>query len=46
MLLNLLLAIFYSNYQERVEASIDNFKDRRNKFLIHIFRMYDTEGTG
>jgi len=25
MLMNLLLAIFYSNYQERVEASIDNF---------------------
>ena len=25
MLLNMLLAIFYSNYQERVDASIDKF---------------------
>lgn len=25
MLMNLLLAIFYSNYQERVDASIDKF---------------------
>lgn len=46
MLMNLLLAIFYSNYQERVEASIDNFRERRNKFLIQVFRKYDTEGQG
>ena len=46
MLMNLLLAIFYSNYQERVEASIDGFREKRNKFLILIFRKYDTEGKG
>lgn len=44
--MNLLLAIFYSNYQERVEASIDSFKEKRGKFLILIFRKYDKEGNG
>lgn len=38
LLMNLLLAIFYSNYQERVEASIDKFRDKRNVFLIKLFR--------
>ena len=41
LLMNLLLAIFYSNYQERVEASIDKFKEKRNVFLIKLFRQYD-----
>ena len=44
LLMNLLLAIFYSAYQERVDRSIDNFKERRNAFLIKMFRKYDKEG--
>mmetsp|Transcript_28572 Transcript_28572/g.35351 ORF Transcript_28572/g.35351 Transcript_28572/m.35351 type:complete len:150 (-) Transcript_28572:1401-1850(-) len=44
MLLNLLLAIFYANYQERVEASIDRNVENRNDFLIRLFRMYASEG--
>jgi two pore calcium channel protein len=46
MLLNMLLAIFYSNYQERVDASIDKFKETRNKFFIRLFRKYDKELKG
>ena len=42
--LNLLLAIFYANYQERVEASIDNFFKLRNDYLIRLFRKYATDG--
>lgn len=41
LLMNLLLAIFYSNYQERVDASIDGFKNNRNTFLVTLFRKYD-----
>ena len=40
MLMNLLLAIFYSNYQERVDAAIDKFMNQRNEFLIRLFRKY------
>jgi len=46
MLMNLLLAIFFSNYQERVDASIDQFKERRNKFFIQLFRIYDVDRKG
>ena len=41
LFMNLLLAIFYSAYQERVNESMDNFKERRNVYLIKIFRKYD-----
>ena len=41
--MNLLLAIFYSNYQERVDASIDKMKEKRNVYLLQVFRKYDTE---
>ena len=46
LLMNLLLAIFYSNYQERVDASIDKMKEKRNVYLLQVFRKYDTEKTG
>ena len=46
MLMNLLLAIFYSNYQEKVGASLDNFKDKRNAFFIRMFRFYDKKENG
>ena len=42
--MNLLLAIFYANYQERVEASIDKFYQTRNDYLIRLFRKYATGG--
>ena len=44
--MNLLLAIFYSNYQEKADASIDHFKEGRNKFLIRLFREYDKQSIG
>ena len=44
--MNLLLAIFYSNYQERVDASIDKMKEKRNVYLLQVFRKYDTERKG
>ena len=46
LLMNLLLAIFYSNYQERVEASIDRMKEKRNVYFLTIFRKYDTANAG
>ena len=42
LLMNLLLAIFYSAYQEKVDLSLDSFRERRNHFLMHLFRKYDT----
>ena len=41
--MNLLLAIFYSAYQERVDMSIDKFQVKRNAFLIKLFRKYDKD---
>ena len=46
MLMNLLLAIFYSNYTDRVDASIDRFQQRRNKFFVQLFRIYDVNRKG
>ena len=46
LFMNLLLAIFYSNYQERVEASMDRFTDTRNRYMISLFRKYDSGGKG
>ena len=44
--MNLLLAIFYSNYQERVEDAMDRNKEQRNNYLIYLFRKYDTDKKG
>ena len=44
MFLNLLLAIFYANYQVRVEDSLDRFRKLRNDYLIRLFRKYATDG--
>ena len=43
LLMNLLLAIFYSAYQEKVDLALDHFRERRNHFLLHLFRKYDTK---
>jgi two pore calcium channel protein, plant len=40
-LLNLVLAIFYSNYRARVEKSLDKFVSIREEFLINKFMEYD-----
>ena len=45
-LLNLLLAVFYSNYQSRVEESIDNFVDKRIDYLEQKFYEFDEENKG
>lgn len=37
LLMNLLLAIFYSSYQEKADEGIDNFQSTRNRFLIKLF---------
>lgn len=42
--MNLLLAIFYANYQERVEASLDKFVKLRNDYLIRMFRKHAEDG--
>ena len=44
--MNLLLAIFYANYQERVDESIDKHTKRRNMYFIRLFRKYDCDQTG
>lgn len=41
MLMNLLLAIFYAKYQERVDAAIDKFMVMRNSYLVQMFRQYE-----
>ena len=38
LLMNLLLAIFYSNYQEKADASLDHMNEKRNRFFIQLFR--------
>ena len=44
--MNLLLAIFYSSYQEKADESLDHFKDGRNRYFVRLFRQYDDEETG
>ena len=46
MFMNLLLAIFYSNYQERVEDAMDRNQKQRNNYLIYLFRKYDSKKNG
>ena len=45
LLMNLLLAIFYSNYQERVESSMHNFSSQRNIYLVYLFKEYADKET-
>lgn len=46
LLMNLLLAVLYSHYQEKTDDSVDRGKKQRTIFLIHMFRYYDTNNTG
>ena len=41
LFMNLLLAIFYSTYQEQVDKSLDQFRESRNTYLITLYRKYD-----
>ena len=40
-LMNLLLAVFYSNYKNRVEQSINKYEDVRENYLLSKFNDYD-----
>jgi hypothetical protein len=46
LLMNLMLAIFYANYQEREDIRIDKFRPKRNLYLFQLFRNQDTSGKG
>ena len=46
LLMNLLLAIFYSNYQERADEGIDNFEETRSTFIIDMFNSKDIHKKG
>ena len=46
LLLNLLLAIFYSSYQEKADDDNDGNRATRNEFLWELFEQYDKEGKG
>jgi hypothetical protein len=37
---NVLLAVFYSNYLNRVEMKVEEFERMRNKFLIKKFKSF------
>ena len=43
-LLNLVLAVYYSNYRTRVESTINKFISIREEFLHKKFQEYDTDG--
>jgi hypothetical protein len=45
-LLNLVLAIYYSNYRTRVDNTLNKFVSMREEFLINKFTEYDVEDTG
>jgi hypothetical protein len=45
-LLNLVLAIYYSNYRTRVDNTLNKFVSMREEFLINKFTEYDAEDTG
>jgi len=46
LLMNLLLAIFYSNYQLRFQQQINSFVEERNNYLIEKFTELDKNGKG
>jgi two pore calcium channel protein len=41
LLMNLLLAIFYSNYQNKTELAIDSFAKKRSSYVLNIFQKLD-----
>lgn len=45
-LLNLVLAIYYSNYKTRVENTLNKFINIRENFLLSKFEQYDETGKG
>lgn len=46
LLMNLLLAIFYSNYKKRYENSISELEETRSKYLNDKFNELDKENKG
>ena len=44
--MNLLLAIFYSNYKKRYEMSISNLGEARNNYINDKFNELDREKKG
>lgn len=45
-MLNLILAIYYSNYKNRVEESINSFISHREEHLMTKFKEYDLQNKG
>ena len=45
-LLNLVLAIFYSNYKSRLERTIKNFIQNREEHMVKMFLHYDVYNNG
>lgn len=45
-MLNLILAIYYSNYKNRVEKTISNFIEDREKHIVDKFNEFDTRNCG
>jgi len=46
LLMNMLLAIFYSNYKKRYEETIERFKEGRNEYLDTRFNELDKDRKG
>lgn len=44
--MNLLLAIFYSNFKIRFAQNIENNEEKRSIFLLKLFRKYDSNSKG
>jgi hypothetical protein len=43
--MNLLLAIFYSSYQNKTEIAIDRFAARRSSYIFDLFQKLDNPMT-
>lgn len=43
--MNLLLAIFYSSYQNKTEIAIDRFASKRSKYVFDLFVKLDNPMT-
>lgn len=43
---NIILAIYYSNYKNRVDETLSNFIDRRHEYLKKKFTQYDVTNKG
>ena len=46
LFLKLLLAIFYSNYQQKVEQQIDEFDEERTNFVEDLYNSLDKDKKG